>query len=113
MYFVNYVNLIAQDIGGIVDPFLQIVHVIDAPVAGFIYFYDIEGISFIDGAAGITLIAWLTVDWIAAIDCFGKDTRGTGLTAAARAAKKISVGYSAAFNCVAKSLDNMFLTCYL
>jgi len=113
MHFVYYVDLVTQQVGGIVHPFLEFVHVVDAPVARLVDFNDIERYAFADGEAGLTPVAGLPLNGAPAVDRFSQYAGGAGLTAAARTAEKVGVRNPAAFYCVAESLDYVLLTCHL
>jgi hypothetical protein len=46
--FVYDIDLVASQVGGIIDLFSQVANFIDAPVAGGVYFYNIGSAGFVD-----------------------------------------------------------------
>ena len=112
VHLVDYVDLIAQNVGGVVDPLLEVVHIVDAAVASLVDLYDIEGVALIDREAGVAFIAGLAADRALAVDRLGQDTGCAGLAATARAAEQVGMRDPAAFNGIEEGLYYMFLAGY-
>jgi hypothetical protein len=112
MHFVDYIDLIAKYIRGIVDPLLKIVHIVDAAVAGLVDLDDIESIALIYGKARVAFIAGLALYRPLAVDCLGQYAGCAGLAAAARAAKEIGMRDPAAFDGIEEGLYYVFLAGY-
>jgi hypothetical protein len=112
MHFIDYVDLVSEDIGRVVHPLLQVIHVIYPAIAGLVDLDYIQRTTPVDGNTRFAGVAGLTFDRALAIDSFGQDTGGAGLSAAARAAEQIGVGNPSALNCVKESLGYMFLAGY-
>ena len=112
MDFVDYVDFVAEDIGRVIYPLLEIVHVIDAAVAGLVYLNDIQSAASVDGRARFAAVAGFTFDGILAVYRFGQDARRACFAAAARAAEQIGVGNPITLNCIAEGLDYVFLAGY-
>jgi hypothetical protein len=110
--FIDYVDLVTEYIRRIVHPLLKVIHVIYAAVAGFVYLNDIQCAALVNSGAGIAGIARLSFNRALAIDRFGQDAGSAGFTAAAGSAEQVGMGNPAAFNCIAESLDYMFLAGY-
>jgi hypothetical protein len=100
MHFIDYIDLVTEDIGRVVHALLQVIHVIYAAVAGLVNLNYVQRSAPVNGNAGFTGIAGLTVDRAFAIDSFGQDAGGAGLSAAARAAEQIGMGNPSAFDCI-------------
>ena len=112
MHFIDYIDFVTEDVGSVVHPLLQVIHIVDAAVAGFVYLDDVQRAAPVDGNARFAGVAGLTFDRAPAVDSFGQYAGGAGLAAAPRAAEQVSVGNPSAFDCVKESLGYVFLAGY-
>jgi len=91
----------------------ELIHIVDAAVAGLVNLDNIEGAALIYDCAGITFIAGLSINGGLAVDRLGKDAGGRGLATAAWPAEEVGMSDAVAPDGIAQGLDDVFLPHYL
>ena len=112
MDFVYDVYLVASDIRGIVDFLPQVADFIDAPVAGGVYLYHVQGTAFVNCPAHVTVIARFALCRFKTVHCLGQDAPGACLPGASRAAEQVGVSHPPAVHGIAQCLGDMLLSYY-
>jgi len=92
VHLVDDVDLEAALCRLIADIFNDLAHLVDAAVGCAVDFQHIDGTTGGDFTALIALIAWRWRGALRAVERFGEDTGGSGLTDATYTGKKVSVG---------------------
>jgi len=110
---IDDIDLVAQEVGGVIDALFELIHIVDAAVAGLVNLDNIEGAALIYGCAGVAFIAGFSINGGLAVDRLGKDAGCRGLAAAAWPAEEVGMSDAVASDGIAQGLDDVLLPHYL
>jgi hypothetical protein len=107
--FVYNIDFFLSEARGKIDLFAQIPNIIDAPVAGGVYFYQIDKRP-IRNRQTILALSARTIFGVGAINRFGQNTSNAGLANAPWTGKQIGMRQSVGTQSILESLDNVGLS---